>query len=222
VIPAAAQNNHQCDDSQQGFTLLELVVAMAIFSIMSMMAYGGLNAVLNTHQHVGKQAKRLTELQTAFTFIGRDIEQTVARPIRDQYGDRVAALTSSNTRSGALIELTRTGRRNPGGYARSNLQRVAYLLDENRLMRLSWPTIDRAQDGEANETVLIDEVESVEIRYLDEQLKWQPNWPMNSNSSNLGNNNANSKPHQLPRAVELSVEIKGWGTIVRLFRVPEI
>ena len=75
-----------------GFTLLELLVSLAIFALLATMAYTALNMVLNMRKEVEKRADRLTELQTAFMVMERDIEQAIARPIRDDLGDEQAAL----------------------------------------------------------------------------------------------------------------------------------
>ena len=58
-----------------GFTLIELVVALAIFALLSVMAYSGLRLVLDARERTAQQAERLATLQLAFTVIGRDLEQ---------------------------------------------------------------------------------------------------------------------------------------------------
>ena len=52
--------------SSKGFTLMELLISMMVFSILSVMAYSGLNSVIETKGHTEKVAKRLVELQTGF------------------------------------------------------------------------------------------------------------------------------------------------------------
>ena len=108
---------------QSGFTLLELLVSMGIFALMAAMAYGGLNAIIKERQATDKHAARLAHLQTSFLWLGRDIEQTINRKIRDEYGDSQLAMTSAGFGLFQL-ELTRGGWRNPAGRTRSNLQRV--------------------------------------------------------------------------------------------------
>ncbi len=66
---------------------------MAIFSVLSAMAYFGLANVLNAKDHTERQADRLISLQRAFTFIGRDIEQVSARTVRDSFGEPLPALS---------------------------------------------------------------------------------------------------------------------------------
>ena len=47
----------------QGFTLLELLVALAIFAIIAIMAYSGLSVILTTHLQTNQHANQLANLQ---------------------------------------------------------------------------------------------------------------------------------------------------------------
>ncbi len=198
--------------AMHGFTLLELLVALAIFAVLYVMAFGGLQSVMSTQRHVERQTERLAELQTAFTLVARDIEQIINRDIRDGFGDRQPSLT---TASGALIEFTRSGWRNPlPDSRRSSLQRVAYMIKEDRLTRLSWAVLDRAQDSAPVEYPLLDQVTAVDIRLLDDANQWHDSWPPPDYESD------SKKPTPLPKAIEITVEAPGWGRVPRLFRVP--
>ena len=204
---------------QSGFTLLELLVAIGIFALMAAMAYGGLNNLIKNRQITDEHAVRLTQLQTTFFWLGRDIEQTVNRRIRDEYGDSQLALSSTEVGLYQL-ELTRGGWRNPVGRARSNLQRVAYSVRENQLIRFYWNVLDRAQDSKPLEVVLLDGVNRMELRFLSgqgssqsqSQQQWVDDWPGNA----LGVQPSENPP----LAVEVTLETEAEGRISRLFRVP--
>ena len=197
-----------------GFTLLELLVSLAIFALLATMAYSALNTVLNARKEVEQRAARLTELQTAFMVMERDIEEAVARPVRDDLGDEQAALKGGGVGTGVLT-LTRTGWRNPLGVARSDLQRVDYVFNKQQLLRESWATLDRGPGNEPYAEVLIDGVSAVDVRFMGEDRQWVGYWPPDS-ASNAQNQDA----VLMPQAIEISVDVKGWGRIVRLFRVP--
>jgi general secretion pathway protein J len=202
--------SHQ-DKNQNGFTLLELIVALGIFALLAAMGYSGLNSVMTARQITTQHAERLSQLQMAFLWLGRDIEQAVDRSIRDEYGVVNPAMRGVETGLYQL-ELTRTGWRNPAGRARSNLQRVAYGLREGKLIRIYWNVLDRAQDSKPLESVLLDGVDKLELRFLTTGNKWQASWP----SSQLGGV-ASTTP---PRVVEVTLETAAEGRITRLFRVP--
>jgi len=65
----------------QGFTLLELLVAMVIFSLMSVMAYGGLSNVITGNEVISNQEKQLKELQRTMMFLERDMRAGNPNPI---------------------------------------------------------------------------------------------------------------------------------------------
>jgi len=197
-----------------GFTLLELLVSLAIFALLATMAYSALNTVLNARKEVEQRAARLTELQTAFMVMQRDIEEAVARPVRDDLGDEQAALKGGGVGTGVLT-LTRTGWRNPLGVARSDLQRVDYVFSKQQLLRESWSTLDRGPGNEPYVEILIDGVSAVDMRFMGQDRQWAGYWPPDAS-----NNAENQDVVLMPRAIEISVDVKGWGRIVRLFRVP--
>jgi len=193
--------------TQRGFTLLELVVAIGIFAIISALTYPTLIRSLTIAEGVEQQMVRMTELQKAFTIIGRDVEQMVNRDIRDSYGGNVTALVGSNSE----LEFTRQGWRNPAGWNRSVLQRVSYVIVEEQLIRQSWQVLDRSVDTETMAAPLVSGVKSFEVRYLaPTSSDWSEYWPP------VSNNNA---PVTLPKAVEIVLELNDWGRVVRLFRV---
>ncbi|HEB62906.1 MAG TPA: type II secretion system protein GspJ [Gammaproteobacteria bacterium] len=201
-------------DKTCGFTLLELLVALTVFSIMSLMTYTGLTTVLNSYSHAKEKTEQLSELQAAFTLITRDIEQAIARPVRNSYGDSEEPMVNDGEAIGTLLEFTRTGRPNPAALPRSNLQRIAYTLDDNKLMRLSWAVLDRAPGSEPLESLLLTKVKSASIRFLDKNMDWQEDWPTKTKQEQ------ESGVIKVPRAVELTIELEAWGEIKRLFRVP--
>jgi general secretion pathway protein J len=190
---------------QEGFTLIELLVAVGVFAVLSALAYGGLNSVLATQSYTQEQAERLQTLQLSMRRIQRDLEQIADRPVRDQYGDEQAALILKPLPS---LSFTHAGWRNPGGQTRSQLQRVSYELEENTLYRIVWPMLDGADAESALRTNLLDNVEKLEIRVLDQDEKWHTEWPP-SEAEPTGES-------PLPLAVELTLTVEPWGAIRRL------
>lgn len=194
---------------QRGFTLLELLIALGIFGIMSVMAYGGLAAVIDTREQVSQAMDRLAQMQRAVHRIQSDVESAQQRPIRDEFGDLRPALLWDS--SEFALELTRGGWRNPLKLPRSSLERVAYFLNEDRLVRRSWRVLDRPQDPIYIDTVLLEQVEELTVRFLQEKDDWQTEWP----PANVITENP-----PLPKAIELNIKTKDWQTIRLLLRVP--
>src|SRR5688500_298019 len=163
--------------SLRGFTLIELLIAVAVFAVMGAMAYGGLNAVLNASEHSRAQAEKLRSLQFAIRIIERDIALAANRPVRDLLGDPEPAMRSA---SDPLLTLTQAGRRGASGQPRSTLQRVGYRFENGTLYRLTWTGLDGVSLADALRSKLLDNVESIELRFLDKENAWQTAWPQAS------------------------------------------
>ena len=188
----------------QGFTFIELLVALAIFAVLSLLAYGGLASVLDGSDLAGARAARLGELQRAVTRLADDLAQVSTRPVRDAFGDPLPALASAD----ATLELTHGGWRNPTGQARSTLQRVGYAIDDGVLVRRVWPVLDRAPDSLPLEQRLLTGTGDFALRFLAERGgRWESAWPpAGSAVDNAG----------LPLAVEVTLEVDGFDRISRL------
>ncbi len=201
-----------------GFTLLELLVALAIFAIIATLAYKGLHTILTLRTQTDHYANQLTHLQMTFTWLERDLEQSVGRPIRDEYGDLQPALQGTES----TLELTHAGWRNPALQPRSFLQRVAYLTQGQTLYRTYWQVLDRAQDSQPIQVKLLTEVENLQFRFLDNQFQWHPQWPpLDSLDSTLPPPVTEEKPPPPITliAIEVTLTVKNWERLVRLFRV---
>jgi general secretion pathway protein J len=188
-----------------GFTLLELTVAVAVFAVLSLMAYGGLRTVLDAQQQAAKVGARLAALQMTVRLVEADLAQLVPRGVRDAFGDPEPALAAR----GAGLLLTRGGWRNPLGRPRSALLRVEYRLEDTRLLRAAWPVLDRVQASTPHREVLLDDVEALGLRFLGADGQWLEGWPPPSGEG----------AGALPRAVELTLRLGDWGIIRRLVPV---
>jgi general secretion pathway protein J len=181
---------------------------------MSAMAYGGLQSILNTREHTDAASVRLTQLQKAIGFIGRDLAHLVPRGVRDEFGDIRPALQGDFSGTTPL-ELTRSGWHNPFNLPRSTLQRISYQIVEEKLVRSSWRILDRLQESTVDEIALLDQVSELEFRFLDHDKEWRNSWPPASpDESDILS--------ELPLAIEISITLPDWGKITRLYPVMDI
>lgn len=198
-----------------GFTLLEVLVAIAIFAIFSAMAYGGLLRVLDSRDRIEAEREAWRELALGFQRIKDDLAQAVARPVRDNDGGPLPAFRGQPTDIRALgepsIEFTRAGlpATETGG---TGLQRVAYRVSEKRLVRLHWPVLDRAPVTKPLAAPLLDQVEELEVRFYHNGA-WLDRWPPQTPGAAAG------PAADLPRAVEIRLVHAKQGELVRTFLV---
>ena len=204
-------NNRSASIAGAGFTLLELLVALAIFGLLATMSYSGLRTILEQQAGTAAAAERLAELQKIYMLMQRDIEQAVDRPVRDEYGDEQPALAG-----GDVLQLTRGGWSNPAARARSSLQRVGYAFEDDQLVRYSWSVLDRAQDSEPLRQPLTDSIEQLQLRYLAASNEWREQWP-----DTLPDTESETPPSKLPRAVEVTLDHTQFGQLVWLFQLPQ-
>ncbi len=197
-----------------GFTLLELLVALAIFGLLAMMSYGGLHSVLEQRAMTELEADRLGRLQKIYLIMQRDIEQVVPRSVRDEYGAELPPVAGAE-----ILQLTRGGWRNPLGHARSTLQRVSYAYEDDQLVRYTWSVLDRAQDSLPVRQTLSDDFTQMEVRYL-ENTDWKTSWTGTTNDT-LATALPGATAAVLPRAIEITLQHKQYGKLVWLFRLPE-
>ncbi|MEN8170283.1 MAG: type II secretion system minor pseudopilin GspJ [Pseudomonadota bacterium] len=196
---------------QHGFTLLEMLVALTVFALLSAMVYGGQMAVLNAKQATDRQAEKLKQLQRAMLMFERDISQHLLRPVRDDYGDSQPPMVSADY-GDIRLSLTRAGWQNPLNLPRSTLQRVGYGIEDEKLLRYSWPMLDRAQGSEPYKMVLLESVRDLKLRYLGRDREWQDQWPPHPSG--------NEPLVVMPLAVEMTLELEDWGTFRRIVSTP--
>ena len=160
---------------KRGFTLLEMLIALGVFAIIGVMSSQILGGIVDLSQTVRDRGDRLAELQRAMFIMGRDMEQLTRRWVRDEQGDPTAAITIGGA---ALIEFTRRGWQNPLGLPRSELQRIAYRLEEDRLVRVFWPVLDRGPGTEPIAQVLLVGVEQAAFVAYDDDNEEHGYWPL--------------------------------------------
>jgi len=191
--------------SEAGFTLVELLVALAIFAMISVAGVTLLRSGSDTQIAVKKRLEDSSRVNRLYNAMGGDLAQAVSRPVRDQAGSPVPAFMEGEAAvQGALFGFVRAGWSNYNDAPRAGLQRVAYVLDRGALKRLSWPMLDGATPADA--AVLVENVASVNVQFRDEAGQWRSDWTATDASS-------------LPRAVELRLTLQGKAEHRMLFLV---
>lgn len=190
-----------------GFTLLELLVSLAVFAILSALAYGGLLSVTKNYEITRDYWQQLGQWQRGFFLIERDMLQIVPRLSRNSFGSVEAPLLRK-IGDNQLMSFSRAGLSNPAEIARGEVVRVAYLLEDQKLLRQVWYYPDRVYAEPQSQQVLFDQVEAVNIRFLDQDDDWQDTW-------------GETDPLPLPKAIELTITLKNVGEIRRLWVIAQ-
>ena len=214
-------------NAARGFTLVEVLIALAITAFVSVVAYTSISAALAGVESLRENAGRTYDINRAWMIISRDLRQLAQRPVRDEFGQEEPVLAGGELARFPL-SFTRTGWHNPNRYPRSHMQRVNYRLEDEALWRDSYPVLDRAANTEPQTVMLLEGVEYMELKFLantnqladrrdEEGLRtndWSDNWV-----NEVGVPGGQLPP---PVAVEIRLRLEDWGEMRRLYALPPL
>ena len=194
-----------------GFTLLEMLISLFIFTLISVIAFASLNQVRLADHRVGQSISQLKALQTALRRMERDLSQMTLRAVRSENGDTLPAIITKQDANEFYIEFTRSGVDPVFNQNKTDLMRVAYYLENNKLYRRVWLQLDRTRDTPVETYVILNDIDSIELTFLDDQGTQQAQWPANASASPT-----------LPRVLDLKIELKQLGTLERLIEIKDV
>ena len=195
----------------RGFTLIEVLVALAIFGFLSALAYATLGQTLNNTDMLNERMDRLQSIQRTMTYLSTELLQTAPRPVRADLGQYEPAL-QSNFASDFALQLTHSGWPNSAGVPRSTQQRTAYRIEDQELIRYHWNVLDRTVNNLPVATVMLEEIDSLTFRFLQQNGDWTDQWPPISVQ-------AASNTSNLPRAVAITLVLPDEGELTRIVEV---
>lgn len=164
----SARSNKQ---GEAGFTLIEMLVALAIFSLLSVGATTAMFSSLQTKQSLDARISEISQLEAARALMKSDMANVILRANRDPYGNLEQYLFSGGAET--LLTFTRSGRENPGGLEkRGSVQRVAYVFEDNNLIRRSFAVDNPAPLTPLRDRVLVGDLDDVDIRFEDDRISY--------------------------------------------------
>jgi len=192
-------------DRQHGFTLIEIMVALAILGVVALLAYRATAAMTDGEARLSAESERWRTLDRVFARLEADMREAIPRSVRR--GTTVDPAWSAEAGDGdgnTDVAFTRAGPEfsaEPGAAG----QRIGYRLRERTLEVVYWPQLDNVDDARATAYALMSGVTRFRVRQLGTGTAWLPRWPLAGD------------PAGLPRAVDVELELADGTQIDRVF-----
>jgi len=189
----------------KGFTLLEVLVAVSIFALISLASFSLFNTVITSEEKSSKRIDSMSDIQRAFILIERDFLQIARRSLRlngDSPLSNFIHTDGSNFESTSQsIGFVRNGWTNPGLLLpRSDMQSVAYQVNEETLERIHFNFVDASLSEEPKVRKLLKGVNDISFEFYYGN-KW----------------NKTYEGSGLPRAISIELDTQEFGVLKRKF-----
>jgi general secretion pathway protein J len=194
----------------RGFTLIEILIAIAIFAVLAGMAYRALSAVLEARRQVEIENRKWRSIAFAMIRLEQDLGGAINRPVRDPSGQQQAAFVGLPVApaNGGMLMLTRRGDLDALGYETPPV-RVGYRLSpQGVLEQLNWGVLDQAPGSQPIATPLLDGIGQLEFAYAGPGGQISPIWPPGLNA-----------PQPIPSTVAVRLSFTSGQQISRVFAI---
>lgn len=192
-----------------GFTLIEVLVALVVFAVLSGLAYRSLSVVLDSRRHIDRENHKWREVALFLARIEQDVATAVPRPVRDA-GDAVAPAVAGTPAPARAYEgqlvLTRTAfAADPGGA--ESPRRLGYRLRNGTVELLAWAVLDQGPRTAPTVVAALRDVREMQVRFLDRRGQWHVQWPPAG---------ATAPQRAVPAGVEVALTLVSGERVVRL------
>ncbi len=190
----------------QGFTLIELVVAMAIFAVLTLSGWQVFNNLIKVRERTTAKAEQIAAIQEAYEQLSRDFVQAVPRPAAIGASVEPAFFLQNN-----IFHLTRTGVIDPLQQGVSPMQRVYYTVEQEQLVRYAIAQVDQDGNSVPTKTVLLNGVTDWLVSALSNNSS-SIIWPIDTTSTTSSTASATQTAPgdiTLPTAVQITLTTKG-------------
>lgn len=196
-----------------GFTLIELLTALIILSLLALMSYRGLGAVLDAREYVRQETEKWQRVTSFFTRFERDMQLAAPRPVRVAS----AAVPAWHGRLHATPEGASLSYLDFSRFASAEgvdaMRRIGYRLSEKQEIELwLWPGLDIAPGVQPDRYPILTGVTKLELQYLNADRLWMNTWPDMMAGSPV------AAISSIPQAVRVRIVLASGEEIERIFR----
>ena len=187
-------------ESARGFTLIEVLVALAVLAALATFAWRATASLVEGEARLASEARRWQTLDAVFSRLEADVRAAVPRPVRVPGGREPAWAGGVDANGQASFAFTRAGGepQEPGGEG----VRLAYRMSGESVELVYWPVLDRATGAEPVAYPLADGIARLDVRHADDDGAWSDRWPPQGRED-------------LPRAIVVGVTLAGGARLER-------
>ena len=182
---------------RSGFTLVELLVAIAIFAVLSALGWKVFDYLIKIKERNTQHEQRLGQLQEAYQQVLRDTVQIV--PITANVAGQVQPAVMLQN---GQLTFSKTGVTDPLMQGIPPEERVEYIYkaDEKKLYRYKYKNLNQTGNDQPETSVLLDSVDQFQIMLLNPNEMAQ--WPEVALSENDVN-----QAKILPRGLKINLTV---------------
>ncbi len=167
----------------EGFSLIEIVIAMVIFAVISSMCYSLLTTTVNTRGRTQERNLAMAQLQNTMQLLERDIMHFADRAITISPEEVLSAFFID--REAGMFGFSRAHAPNAFNEPHSSLQRVRYRISERQLIRDVWQRVDYTPNTPIGSEVMMNGVEHMTL-YVWKEGEYEQEWvPVMTTDQNL-------------------------------------
>lgn len=209
VLTSKVKSSRRFHLNASGFTLIEVLIAISIFALLSLAGYQVLNQTQRSNQISLDKTDEIQSLQRAIVMMDNDFNQIAGREFVHQ-GQSTQGLyllhgtqVIDSDKEGIL--LIRLGWLNPEhAFPRGEVLKVGYRLRDDVLERVWWRYPDTPSGEIPLVRPILNHVTDLSFRFYDGK-DWQAQWQQQS---------------ELPQAIEVVIHLENYGDIKRVYTIP--
>lgn len=184
-----------------GFTLIEILVALAVLAVLAGFAWKATSALVDGEARLTAEAKRWQAIDALFARIDGDVAAAIPRPVRVPGGREAAWLGTIDGNGQSSFEFTRGGAEETGAGAAP--ARIGWRVAGSTIEVAYWPHLDRGAGAAPARYAVVDGVTRMEVRYADDEGTWVDRWTPED-------------PRSLPRAIAVALTLAEGGRVERV------
>ncbi|MCL2297088.1 MAG: type II secretion system minor pseudopilin GspJ [Proteobacteria bacterium] len=199
-------------NANRGFTLVEILIALMIFSVISVLAYRATAALTDGELRLTQEAAHWRAIEQVFTRLEADVRQALPRPLAEGGHTLPPWRGQHEPQRRVELQFARAAPGLPTTVSTARGQRMAYVWQRNEnggaLELLYWPAFDNLPNTAPQRYLLLDGIAYFRLDYLSRNGDWIDEWPPADKTTSDA---------PLPRAVRVQLAAADGAVVERLF-----